>query len=70
MIVRDLYFNVRLVHGDLSEYNMLMHNDEVYVIDVSQSVEMDHPEAQQFLKRDIENLNGFFEKKGEEKEIM
>lgn len=63
-IVRDLYQNCSLVHGDLSEYNMLFYENEIYVIDVSQSVEMDHPEANDFLKRDCGNLNMFFQKKG------
>lgn len=63
-IVRDMYQNCSLVHGDLSEYNMLFYENEIYVIDVSQAVEMDHPEANDFLKRDCGNINTFFQKKG------
>ncbi|KAL3796572.1 hypothetical protein HJC23_009703 [Cyclotella cryptica] len=51
-----------LVHGDLSEYNLLWHKNEVYVIDVSQSVESDHPSALDFLRKDVSNVNDFFRK--------
>lgn len=34
------------------------------MIDVSQSVEHDHPQALAFLLRDIKNINDFFSKKG------
>merc|ERR1719265_535923 len=52
----------KLVHGDLSEYNMLYHEGQVVIIDVSQSVENEHPQALDFLKRDCVNVNGFFKK--------
>jgi RIO kinase 1 len=52
------------VHGDLSEYNLLWHNNQVYVIDVSQSVESDHPSALDFLRKDASNINDFFRKVG------
>lgn len=53
----------KLVHGDLSEFNMLYHEGELWVIDVSQSVECDHPHALDFLKRDCVNVNNFFKKR-------
>ncbi|KAG8892695.1 protein kinase rio1, partial [Tulasnella sp. 417] len=43
--VRILYHVCRLVHADLSEYNILFHRSHLYMIDVSQSVEHDHPHA-------------------------
>ena len=43
---------------------MLWHNNEVYVIDVSQSVESDHPSALDFLRKDCSNVNDFFKKVG------
>merc|ERR1712151_1059138 len=52
----------KLVHGDLSEYNMLFYKGEIVIIDVSQSVENDHPQSLEFLKRDCVNVNNFFSK--------
>ena len=62
--MRRMYWDCKLVHGDLSEYNMLYHEEKVYIIDVSQSVEHEHPSAMDFLRSDCRNVNDFFEKKG------
>jgi RIO1 family len=51
------------VHGDLSEYNLLWYKSKVYFIDVSQSVEYDHPNALVFLRKDLENISKFFAKR-------
>ncbi|EED94593.1 predicted protein, partial [Thalassiosira pseudonana CCMP1335] len=64
VIMRRMYQRCKLVHGDLSEYNLLWHKNEVYVIDVSQSVESDHPSALDFLRKDASNVNDFFRKNG------
>lgn len=64
LIMRHMYQRCKLVHGDLSEYNVLWHKNEVYVIDVSQSVETDHPSALDFLRKDASNINDFFRKAG------
>jgi RIO kinase 1 len=60
LIMRHMYQRCKLVHGDLSEYNLLWHNNEIYVIDVSQSVETDHPSALDFLRKDASNVNDYF----------
>jgi len=62
LTMRRLMQECRLVHGDLSEYNMLYHSGELYIIDVSQSTESDHPQSLDFLKRDCVNVNNFFGK--------
>jgi len=41
-----------LVHADLSEYNILYYKHRCFFIDVSQSVEHDHPNALNFLRKD------------------
>ncbi|XP_051738256.1 serine/threonine-protein kinase RIO1 [Ctenopharyngodon idella] len=61
--MRIMYNEARLVHADLSEFNMLYHNGDAYIIDVSQSVEHDHPHALEFLRKDCSNVNDFFQKR-------
>lgn len=63
-ILRTMLIECNLVHGDFSEYNLLYLENTVYVIDVSQSVEKDHPFSFEFLKRDIYNINNFYQKIG------
>uniref|UniRef100_W5UHL8 Serine/threonine-protein kinase RIO1 n=1 Tax=Ictalurus punctatus TaxID=7998 RepID=W5UHL8_ICTPU len=60
--MRLMYQEARLVHADLSEFNMLYHDGDAYIIDVSQSVEHDHPHALEFLRKDCSNVNDFFQK--------
>ncbi|KFV64816.1 Serine/threonine-protein kinase RIO1 [Dryobates pubescens] len=55
--MRRMYQDARLVHADLSEFNMLYHSGDVYIIDVSQAVEHDHPHALEFLRKDCANVN-------------
>jgi RIO kinase 1 len=62
--VRKMYQVCRLVHADLSEYNLLYHNERLYIIDVSQSVEPDHPRSLEFLRMDVKNVSEFFKRKG------
>ena len=50
------------MHGDLSEYNLLYHEKQIWMIDVSQSVEHDHPMALDFLRRDCAVMNSFFQR--------
>lgn len=59
-----LYNTGRLVHADLSEYNILWHKQHCWFIDVSQSVEPDHPSGLQFMLRDCTNISSFFQKRG------
>ena len=61
--VRRLY-DAGLVHGDLSEYNLLVHDGELVVIDVGQAVTIHHPNAGEFLDRDCENVAAFFSRQG------
>ncbi|KAF8755134.1 Serine/threonine-protein kinase RIO1 [Rhizoctonia solani] len=63
-VMRLLYHVCKLVHADLSEYNILYHNFHLYIIDVSQSVEHDHPSAFDFLRSDIRNVEAFFTRDG------
>ena len=51
------------MHADFSEYNILWHDKECWYIDVSQSVEPNHPNGLEFLLRDCRNISDFFNKK-------
>ncbi|CAJ2630849.1 unnamed protein product [Trifolium pratense] len=62
--MRTLYQKCKLVHGDLSEYNILYYEGHLYIIDVSQAVDPDHPHALDFLREDIIHVTDFFKKNG------
>uniref|UniRef100_UPI00358FE2CD serine/threonine-protein kinase RIO1 isoform X2 n=1 Tax=Myxine glutinosa TaxID=7769 RepID=UPI00358FE2CD len=62
--MRIMFHEARLVHADLSEFNLLYHDGQAYIIDVSQAVEHDHQHALEFLRKDCFNVNGFFSRHG------
>jgi RIO kinase 1 len=53
-----------LVHGDLSEYNLIVHEGELVVIDLGQAVTVHHRNADEFLRRDCKNVASFFARQG------
>ncbi|KAK9724256.1 hypothetical protein RND81_05G058800 [Saponaria officinalis] len=62
--MRTMYQKCKLVHGDLSEYNILYYEGHLYIIDVSQAVDLDHPHALDFLREDCLHVSDFFKKNG------
>ncbi|KAH9606005.1 hypothetical protein KSS87_009490 [Heliosperma pusillum] len=62
--MRTMYQKCKLVHGDLSEYNILYYEGHLYIIDVSQAVDLDHPHALDFLREDCLHVSDFFKKSG------
>jgi RIO kinase 1 len=64
--MRRLYQEARLVHGDLSEYNILLYDGEPIIIDMGQAVMLEHPMSREFLSRDIKNIVRYFKKLGVE----
>ena len=62
--MQKMFSECNLIHADLSEYNMLWHEDRLWFIDVSQSIEPTHPHALEFLARDCQNVVNFFKKSG------
>ncbi|XP_063689951.1 serine/threonine-protein kinase RIO3-like isoform X2 [Bolinopsis microptera] len=54
----------KLVHADLSEYNLLWSNGVLHFIDLSQAVLTDHPSALTYLYRDCTNMYKYFHSRG------
>ena len=70
--VKKLY-KARIVHGDLSAFNILNNSEIPVLIDFSQATTLDDPNSLSYLERDVRNLCIFFRKLGMEinaKKIM
>lgn len=63
-ILKRLYKEAKLVHGDFSEYNIFKTSKGLIVFDMGSAVDIIHPNSLEFLKRDISNINRFFSKRG------
>ncbi len=55
-----------LVHADFSEYNILWLEGQPWIIDVGQGVTTRHPNAKEFLVRDVTRLTEWIGRKGHE----
>ncbi len=64
LFIKRLYKKANLVHGDLSEYNLMTWKGKLVMFDMSQSVPVSHPLARELLNRDIANVNRFFSRQG------
>lgn len=62
--VRLGYQKAKLVHCDLSEFNILMKGDEPVIIDVGQGVLLGHANAEEWLERDVFNVVRYFNRYG------
>ena len=58
------WHNCDLVHADFSEYNILLNDDELWVIDAGQSVTRQHPSAEEFLVRDVTRIVDWINRQG------
>ncbi len=64
MFLRDV------IHCDLSQYNILVNPEGVWIIDFPQSITKEHENWEWFLRRDVENVLNYFRKiYGIEKDI-
>lgn len=63
-----LYRRAGMVHGDFSEYNVMLHGDPPVpvIIDVGQAVLLEHPMSRELLQHDVANMVRFFRKHGAE----
>lgn len=62
--IKKAYKLGKIVHSDLSEYNIMMWKEIPYIIDWGQAVSIYHPRSIFFLKRDILNISKFFSRLG------
>lgn len=62
LVLQDMQgiHRAKLVHGDLSEYNILLWRRRPYVIDVGQAVSLEHPRAEAWFRRDMRNMARYF----------
>ncbi len=64
--VKKLY-KIKLVHADLSPYNILIaEGEKPVIIDWGQAVLLEHPRAQEFLEHDVRTLCDYFRRQGVE----
>ena len=62
--IRKAYQDAGIIHADLSPYNIILQpNQHILIIDWPQHVTIKHPNAQQLLKRDIQNVLRYFQRK-------
>ncbi|XP_018563452.1 serine/threonine-protein kinase RIO3 isoform X2 [Anoplophora glabripennis] len=60
--MKILYQKANLIHGDMSEHNILWHDGQCHFIDFSHSVSPSHDYGFYFLHCDCVNITNFFEK--------
>ena len=62
--VRKAFLKAGVIHADLSEYNIILKPDKhILIIDWPQYVTRDHPNAEELLERDVQNVLQYFERK-------
>jgi len=62
--MKIIYQKAQMIHGDLGEFNVVLDEEgNLLIIDWLQWIPADHPNANFFLKRDIENICNYFYKK-------
>ena len=62
--IRTLWKRASLVHADFSEFNVLKWGGERVLFDMGSAVLATHPQALEFLRRDVANMVRFFRKRG------
>lgn len=56
-------YRLGVIHADLSEFNVMLDQERVYLIDWPQWVSREHQDAELLLRRDLENIAVFFNRK-------
>jgi len=61
---KKAYTKAGIIHGDLSEYNVILKPDRhILIIDWPQYVTKEHPNAEELLTRDVQNILQYFKRK-------
>ncbi|WP_456330331.1 RIO1 family regulatory kinase/ATPase domain-containing protein [Archaeoglobus sp.] len=62
MILEEVakFYRRGIVHGDLSQYNVLVSEEGIWIIDFPQSVEVGEEGWREILKRDVTNIITYF----------
>ena len=64
-LIGRLYAEARLVHADLSAYNVFKEpGGRLVLFDLGSAVDARHPRAAEFLERDVVNVTAFFARRG------
>ncbi|BFI73100.1 RIO-type serine/threonine-protein kinase Rio1 [Nanoarchaeota archaeon] len=61
---KKIYNKAQLIHGDFSEYNIIIYKNVPYIIDVSQAIPITSTYSEEFLNRDINNIFNISKKLG------
>lgn len=62
--IGTLWKKAKLVHADFSEFNVFKGEVGDVLFDMGSAVLTSHPQAEEFLRRDISNMVRFFRKRG------
>lgn len=60
------FYKADMVHGDLSEFNVINHKEKPVLIDFSQATLLKDTNAKEFVERDVRNVVKYFKKRGVE----
>lgn len=60
--IKNLY-KAGIIHGDLSQYNILAGENGIWFIDFPQYVNTDSNNADEYLRRDLKNILSYFKRK-------
>lgn len=62
--IRALWNKANMVHADLSEFNVFKTAKGPVLFDMGSAVLASHPQAEDYLRRDVANMVRFFRKRG------